>query len=153
MNCSLHRTTIVILTLSLTACRHSRVERAAARETSAVAFLAACRVPPDDRRFQEGTVLALVHGIGTTSSILYGVRDGTPAFIAELHHPSSEVREFVEAQGGVRSTVLAGDVVASLRARPFFLVSDWRRALGSDQHSIAPCEIRYVDTDRYDRVR
>ncbi len=98
-------------------------------------------------------MLALVHGIGTTSSILYGVRDGTLALVAELHHPSSEVREFVEARGGVRSTVLAGDVVASLRARPFFLVTDWRRALGSDQHSIAPCEIRYVDTDRYDRVR
>jgi len=153
MNCSLHRTTIVILTLSLTACRHSRVERAAARETSAVAFLAACRVPPDDRHFQVGTLLALVHEIGTTSSTLYGVRGGVPASIAELHHPSSEVKEFVEAQGGVRSTVVAGDVVASLRARPFFLVSDWRRALGSDEHSIAPCEIRYVDTDRYDRVR
>ena len=98
-------------------------------------------------------MLALVHEIGTTSSTLYGIRGGVPASIAELHHPSSAVKEFVEAQGGVRSTVVAGDVVASLRARPFFLVSDWRRALGNDEHSIAPCEIRYVDTDRYDRVR
>ena len=149
---SLYRSTIAILTLNLTMCRHSKVERAAAGETTSVAFFAACRIPSDDRHFQGGTVLALVHEIGTRSSILYGVRDGAPTFIAELHH-LSEGKEFVEAEGGVRSTVLAGDAVASLRTRPFILVNDWRRTLGSDDRAMARCEIQYVDADRYERVR
>ena len=142
-----------IVSCALPLCiNHVRAAQRRAGGTTPGAFVAACRVQPNDRYFQGASILALVHEIGTTSSILYQVSDEGPVPFAELHHESSETSEFMEAQGGVQSTAIASDVLAFLRTKPFFLVKEWSTVLTSKKHPITmPCNIRYVTTDRYNQ--
>src|SRR5438552_4013360 len=127
----LHQMAVVVLLIAASSSA-ARADAELGAKTS-TAFLSACRTRPDDRMFDKGTVLALIYETGQTSSVLYEVGKDGPQSIAWLHFATAKNEEFLEAEGGVRSTALASDVIKYLRAMPFSLRSDWRSALSTRQ--------------------
>lgn len=119
------------------------------------AYISACQTNTNDPHWPPETILAFVHSIGSTHSnyddegILYAIvhdKEKMPVYALAWWH--FEPEEFMEADGGLLSRVLASDVGNFLRKRPFFLVEDMESSL-MGVNDIESCAIKYVETERY----
>lgn len=138
------RSAVAIILLTAIA---SATPRTGVADQAKPSFVVACKTTAADSVFPHGTVLALVHMVGTTTSILYQLNGDNIATLAELHFSGSDTEEFVEAQGGVESTAIASDVISSLRRLPFVLSDgDWQSAVRATHRQ---CKVRYSLLKRY----
>ena len=121
-----------------------------AESTTSEAFVTRCRTSSRDLGFfPSGLDLALVHEVGQSTTEVERVSGDKIVPFAWLHHDSKETKEFVEAEGGMESTLIASDVVQSMRRQPFVLVKDWRATLARPDVTVPPCDISYDRTRRY----
>lgn len=121
--------------------------QACADEQARPGFVSACETDLNDSNFSPGTVLAFVHIIGQDQSVLFSVSRGELEPRAWWHH-KVDGEEFLEAQGGVESTLTARDIVDFLRRKPFSLVEDWKSTLRGGR-DFERCAIKYEESERY----
>src|SRR5262245_40803541 len=117
----------------------------AARAADAMAFVSACRTTAKDPKVDAGALFAFVHEVGQRDTVLYQVSSAGIAPLAWLRPPSPESanQEDFEAEGGMRSSARASDVIAYLRRQPFRFVKDWRASLAEARATLPACAIEY----------
>jgi len=118
--------------------------------THSMAFINACRPESNDREFG-GELLAFVHEVGSGETTLYTIYNGQMEYFASLTPRTTDRKEMVEVQGGIRSQLVGEAAVAFMRRQPFFLLEDWRSAiLGETPFSVGRCHVDYRNVRRYD---
>ena len=118
----------------------------AARAADGLAFLAACRTTAKDPHVAQGSVFAFVHEVGESSTTLYEVSGPRVTTLAWLNG-----QDAFEADGAMRASARASDVVAYLRRQPFRLVGEWKAWLASPGAALPACAIEYRVLGGYEK--